>query len=94
MAKKIRLGNKRKEMKAVEKDISKKIMLFERIENECLTCQVHFDKTDIEEVKNWHVVVRADEDKVNLYCPSCWNGAIKVIEEFHKENNIETGVEK
>ena len=35
---------------------------------------------DKEQVMTWNVVVRQEEEKVNLYCPQCWNKAQEIIE--------------
>ena len=32
-------------------------------------------------IQSWNVVVREAEGIVRLYCPECWNAAIKAIEE-------------
>ena len=37
-----------------------------------------------EEVMTWSVVVREEEEKVNLYCPECWSSALKTINDFKK----------
>ena len=33
-------------------------------------------------VMSWNVVVHGDEEIVRLYCPTCWNTAKKVADEF------------
>ena len=33
----------------------------------------------------WTVVVREEELKVNLYCPTCWDNANKLIKEIKEE---------
>jgi len=36
-------------------------------------------------VQSWFVVVREEQQKVNLYCPECWGTAQKVIEDYGKK---------
>ncbi|HUW47257.1 MAG TPA: hypothetical protein VMW36_00750 [Patescibacteria group bacterium] len=78
----------RKKAKEVEKDLKKKIGLFDRMGDHCLVCEDFFDKTDVEMVTSWHVVVRKvevvaiEQDVVRLYCPTCWSSATKVISDF------------
>ena len=75
---------KRNREKRAKKEIKQKMNMFSRLPNECLTCSAKFDKTDKEMVKSWYVVVKNDNKKVNLYCPSCWNTAQKVIQEYYE----------
>ena len=35
----------------------------------------------------WSVVVREQENKVNLYCPTCWDEAHKLIAQMKEEMN-------
>lgn len=72
----------RKKAKETEKDLKKKIGLFNKMGDECLTCQEFFDKTDVEMVSTWHVVVRKEDEEVRLYCPDCWYKATKIISDF------------
>ena len=75
----VKIKNKNK--RAAEKELSKKIGLFDRIPDHCLACDIKFDKKNKEMVMSWYVVVREQEEKVNLYCPKCWDKAEKIIEE-------------
>ena len=50
----------------------------------CTTCDEPFDKNDIEMVSTWHVAVRPEQEKVNLYCPPCWDGAQEMIADFRQ----------
>jgi hypothetical protein len=36
-------------------------------------------------VMSWSVVVREKEEKVNLYCPECWAGALELLDEIKKD---------
>tara|TARA_R110000744_G_scaffold224716_1_gene343229 strand:- start:17 stop:271 length:255 start_codon:yes stop_codon:yes gene_type:complete len=65
-----------------ERELSRKVGLFDKIPDRCLTCNTNFDKKDKEMVMTWYVVVREKEGKVNLYCPECWDKAERIIEEF------------
>jgi len=82
MVKPIKKKSWKKALKEVQKDLTKKIGLFDRMGDECITCGDFFDKTDIEQVRNWHVAVRPNQEKVNLYCPDCWQRAIDTIKDF------------
>ena len=73
---------KNRKSKNLEKELTKKISLFDRTPDECLTCKKAFDKKDKEMVTSWYVVVREEEKKVNLYCPSCWEKAMEILEDF------------
>ena len=57
--------------------------MFDRIPNECLTCEAAFDKLNREMVMSWMLSVREQEKKVNLYCP-CWDKANQILEDFKK----------
>jgi len=63
-------------------ELEQKIGLFSKLPDECLTCQKPFDKTDKKMVMSWNVVVREQEEVVNLYCPDCWAKAIEIVEDF------------
>jgi len=65
-------------------ELEEKIALFGKLEDECLVCAKSFDKSDKDMVMSWHVIVRENEDKVNLYCPGCWDAAIEIAEDFYK----------
>ena len=70
--------------KDAEKEMATKVALFGKLSDKCLTCEKPFDKMDKEQVMSWNVVVRQEEEKVNLYCPECWEKAIKIIDDFKK----------
>jgi len=71
-------------------DIADKMVLFGKMPDHCLTCLSPFDKTDKEMVKSWYVVVREEEEKVNLYCPECWETAINMVADIEKEMQNES----
>jgi len=64
-----------------------KVALFGKLGDECLVCEKPFDKKLKEHVSTWNVVVRKDQEKVNLYCPECWTKAKDIIEEFARRQN-------
>ena len=75
MNRKIRRAKK----KRAEKEMAAKVALFGKLSDECLVCEKPFDKNLKEHVSTWNVVVRKDQEKVNLYCPECWGGARKKV---------------
>jgi predicted RNA-binding Zn-ribbon protein involved in translation (DUF1610 family) len=83
MPKKIR-SNFVKKRKDVEKDFKQKINMFDKLPDFCLTCEEPFDKTDIEQVSSWKVVVKSQEETVRLYCPSCFDTATQIVKDFEK----------
>ena len=70
-----------------EKDLKQKLNMFDRLPDQCLTCNSPFDRKNREQVQSWFVVVKNAENKVNLYCPGCWEKATKLVEEFYGEKN-------
>jgi len=82
---KIRRKQAKKKKKDAEKEMAQKTALFGKISDECLACKEPFDKTDKEMVMKWYVTVRESESKVNLYCPRCWDLAMKLTEQILKE---------
>ena len=65
--------------KNAEKEMKQKLSMFDRLPDECMSCQKVFDKKDRSMVESWRVVVREKEKKVNLYCPQCWDFAQKIV---------------
>ena len=82
----------RKQRRAMEKKVGKensekladKIFQFDQLPQECLACLAPFDKDSKEMAMTWNVVIR-DENTVRLYCPTCWEMAVKIAEEYKKE---------
>jgi predicted RNA-binding Zn-ribbon protein involved in translation (DUF1610 family) len=79
LERKLRRSQAKKEKKKADQALAEKVALFGHLPDKCLTCQKDFDKTDREQVMSWNVVVRQEEEKVNLYCPSCWERAMEII---------------
>jgi len=78
---------KQKRKKQAKKDMSEKIALFDLIPEHCLVCEEPFDKTNKEMVQTWSVVVRKEQQKVNLYCPSCWTSALEKLKQIKEDIN-------
>jgi hypothetical protein len=68
-------------------DLEKKLGLFDKIPDQCLNCLSPYDKKNKLMVKTWTVVIREKEGKVNLYCPTCWDNANKLIKEIKEDLN-------
>ena len=66
-----------KQIKKFEKEVRKKLMMFDSTPDNCLTCQESFDKKSKEHAMSWRIVIK--EERVNLYCPNCWGLAEKII---------------
>ena len=73
---------KRRKKKDAEKRMSRTLGLFERLPDHCLSCDKPYDKNSKEHVTSWSVTVREKEGKINLYCPSCWEGAKRFLKEL------------
>ena len=71
-----------KKSKEKGSDMERKLGLFELMPEDCFVCHKAFDKTNKEMVQTWNVVVRESEKSVKIYCPTCWNNAIKLLKEF------------
>jgi uncharacterized protein with PIN domain len=77
------IKDKQKSHKDKEKDLKQKLNMFDRLPDQCLTCNKPFDRKNKEQVQSWFVVVKNADNKVNLYCPSCWDKATKLVEEVY-----------
>jgi uncharacterized protein with PIN domain len=75
----------KREKKDGNEEVAEKVALFGLIGDQCLVCNKPFDKKDREMVMSWNVVVREKEEKVNLYCPDCWNGALDMLKQAKEE---------
>ena len=73
---------KREAQKDSKKEFSKKVGLFNKIPDMCLTCNKKFDKSNKEMVMTWNVVVNRQKEEVRLYCPECWHKAKSLIDEI------------
>lgn len=89
-----KVTGKKKARRLLEKEVSAKINMFDRMPEMCLSCDDPFDKTNEEMVKTWTVVIRKEEEKVNLWCPTCWDNAKNILQDFlhkKKENEVQPG---
>ena len=68
--------------KSKKTDVEKKLSLFGLLPDDCFICHKSFDKTSKDMVSTWNVVVRENEQSVKVYCPTCWNRAKNLLEEF------------
>jgi|TARA_R110000824_G_scaffold266697_2_gene455693 hypothetical protein len=62
-------------------ELEEKITLFGKLPDHCMVCEDDFDKNNKEMVQDWSVVVHDKKEQVRLYCPSCWEQAVKLVEE-------------
>jgi len=62
-----------------EVKLSDKIFLFNKLPDQCTTCENPFDKQDRKMLFSWKVVIR--DEAVRLFCPSCIENAKTYIEE-------------
>lgn len=76
----------RKKQKRAKKDMKQKLGMFDQLGDECLACQKPYDRTSKKDVQSWYVAVHREENKVNLYCPECWEKAQKVIQQIGEDN--------
>jgi len=81
VSRKFRRARKRE----AEKDMQEKLSLMGNMPDSCLSCEAKFDRNSKEQVSSWRVVVREQEGKVNLYCPSCWDKAVNLLKEIEKD---------
>ena len=72
-------------------ELEEKITLFSKLPDHCMVCDKEFDKQDKKMVQEWSVIVHDKEEKVRLYCPPCWDQAVKLVEEVmhHLEDSEE-----
>jgi len=86
-ARKIERRMKKAKKRQAEKEMKQKIGLFSKLEDCCLVCEKPFDKQDKEMVQSWYVIVRKEKDKVNLYCPECWERANDMVKQIQEDIN-------
>lgn len=79
------IKNKSKSFKDTQKDLKKKLGLFDKLPEQCLSCSKPFDKTDKEMVKSWYVTVKSEAGIVNLYCKECFETAQKIVKEHFEK---------
>ncbi len=91
---KIRRNQAKSKMKEAQKDMQQKLGMFDKLGDNCEACLEPFDKTSKEQVQSWHVVVREQEGKVRLYCPTCWDKAVKIIKEVKNDSRVQSAARK
>ena len=84
---KIKRQAKKRRKKQAQKDMTEKIGLFNLKPEACQVCGEPFDKKNREMVRTWNVVVRREQEKVNLYCPKCWAAALDKIKQIKERLN-------
>jgi|TARA_B100000029_G_C16779318_1_gene668615 uncharacterized protein with PIN domain len=84
---KLRRQQAKEKKKAAEKEMAQKTALFGKLPDHCLACEAPFDKKNKEMVMSWSVTVREAEKKVNLYCPRCWDLAMKLTQQVLEEKD-------
>tara|TARA_R100001440_G_scaffold34106_1_gene53006 strand:+ start:194 stop:481 length:288 start_codon:yes stop_codon:yes gene_type:complete len=87
LERKLRRKQAKKGKKKAEKELATKVALFGRLPDKCLTCEEPFDKLNREQVMSWNVVVRQQKEKVNLYCPGCWDSAQETIKKYMEDKD-------
>ena len=80
---------RRSKEKKLNKKMAKQVSMFGKLKNECSTCQAPFDKKSKEHAFTWRVAVREKEQKVNLYCPDCWDRAMKLVKEIENDFRVQ-----
>ena len=73
-------------------ELAEKISLFGKMPDHCMVCESPFNKKDKKQVMTWNVVVREKENRVNLYCPECWQRSLKLIGEIKDHLNEKSSV--
>ena len=86
LKRKLERKNKKKIEKA-EKKMTKQLIMFDMLDDECAACQKPFDKTNKDMVKSWYVVVRDESKEVNLYCPPCWKHGNEMVKDIQEKVN-------
>ena len=82
---KLRRKQTLKGQRRAEEEMATKVALFGKLGDKCLTCEKDFDKLNREQVMSWRVAIRQQEDKVNLYCPDCWQKATQLVQQYQKD---------
>ena len=87
--KKIQRRIKKAKKKQAEADYKEKVSMFSRLDDYCLVCEKIFDRNNKDVEKSWYVVVKKEQDKVNLYCPECWERANVLVKKIKEEVDAE-----
>ena len=61
-------------------EIQEKLEILNSLKEECFVCQIPFDKTDMQMLDSWIIVVnKALSEGTRLYCPECWEEAMEFV---------------
>ena len=61
-------------------EIQEKLEILNNLKEECFVCQIPFDKTDMQMLDSWIIVVnKTSVDGTRLYCPKCWEEAMEFV---------------
>tara|TARA_Y100000034_G_C6840013_1_gene379917 strand:+ start:988 stop:1251 length:264 start_codon:yes stop_codon:yes gene_type:complete len=85
MTRTIKRKIKKNKKRQAEKELKEKIGMFSQLEDSCLVCEKVFDKQNKNMVQSWYVIVRKEQNRVNLYCPECWTKASNVVAKLKEE---------
>ena len=58
--------------------LSNSLSMLGSLPDGCLICSKAFNSKDEEMAFSWKVVVMQAGAKVNIYCPACWDDAMKL----------------
>jgi hypothetical protein len=78
-AKKIQRRIRKMKKRQADLELKEKMNMFSQLEDSCLVCEKPFDKKNKDMVQSWYVVVRKEQNRVNLYCPECWGEARNLV---------------
>jgi predicted RNA-binding Zn-ribbon protein involved in translation (DUF1610 family) len=81
---KIARQNAKQAKKRLEKEVTQKMNMFDKLPDNCLTCEKEFDKQDKAMVQSWYTVVYNEKKIVRLYCPECWEKAQEILHDFRE----------
>jgi hypothetical protein len=70
--------------KKIQKDLGEQVGLFNKLPTTCSACSTDFPKTR-EAHMSWRVVVKAEEQKVTLFCPTCTTKTQELINTINPE---------
>ena len=68
--------------KDFKKQLKRQLIMFDKLKDECAACEKPFDRKSKEHAATWKVIVREEEEVVRRYCPTCWDTAKQVIENY------------
>jgi hypothetical protein len=87
LKRKMRRQRAQKMAKQFTKELQKQLNAMGSMPDECLACKKPFDRKSKEHADTWKVVVRKQSQETHLYCPTCWDTAMKMIKEMEDQND-------